>query len=48
MAFCGCVSDCSYLCSPCSPAVDALVRGLAEEEEFRDVLSGYREKQLQR
>lgn len=31
--------------SPCS-AVDAPFWGLAEEEEFRDVVSGYREKQL--
>lgn len=31
---------------PVPPAVDAPVGGLAEEEEFRDVISGYREKQL--
>lgn len=31
---------------PVPPAVDAPVRGLAEEEEFRDVISGYCEKQL--
>lgn len=46
MAFCDCLSDFSYLSSPCPPAVDAPVGGLAEEEEFRDVISGYCEKQL--
>lgn len=45
MAFCGLVTL-PISVHPVPPAVDASVGGLAEEEELRDVVSGYREKQL--
>lgn len=46
MASCAWLSDFSVHRVP--PAVDAPFRGFAEEEELRDVISRYCEKQLQR
>lgn len=45
LTFCGLVTPPVFV-HPVPVAVDAPVWSLAEEEEFRDVVSGYCEKQL--